>query len=62
MKAEAFIPLSWLMISVPPYQRTMAMVIVPRNSLIGCASCWRRITPITVRRKRSLLPSKRSDT
>ena len=29
--------------SVPPNHSTMAMVIVPRNSLIGCASDWRRL-------------------
>ena len=35
-------------ISVPPNQRTMAIVRVPRNSLIGWARLWRRATALVI--------------
>ena len=41
-------------ISVPPNHNTMTMSIVPRNSLIGCAICWRMLTWLMVLRYRLL--------
>ena len=46
-------------ISVPPNHNTMTMSIVPRNSLIGCAICWRMLTRLMVLRYRLLDSVKR---
>ncbi len=46
-------------ISVPPNHNTMTMSIVPRNSLIGCAICWRMLTWLMVLRYRLLDSVKR---
>ena len=35
----------WLLrTSIPPTHNTMIIIIVPRNSLIGWANCWRVLT------------------
>ena len=44
MNDDALIDDAPLSISVPPNHSTMAMAVVPRNSLIGWASACRRAT------------------
>ena len=45
--------------SMPPTQSTMMMSTVPRNSLIGCAICWRMFTRCTASRYSLLMFEKR---
>ena len=45
--------------SVPPYQRTMTMTHVPRNSLMGWADAWRTATLLEAVRNSLVLRSKR---
>ncbi|CDD04799.1 unknown [Prevotella sp. CAG:592] len=34
----------WLSTRMPPNHNTMIIITVPRNSLMGCAICWRVFT------------------
>ena len=51
----------WLLSTrIPPNHNTMTIITVPRNSLMGWASCWRMFTFMMLLRNSEFTLSKRS--